>query len=207
MVAGYLVRMMTCTHVMAYAAPAAAPSLDFLAAGCVCLHVWGRVRACILFVNVHSSAVVVWASRVRAGPLCPFRWSYHVSWPHHEMVLPASSPFHYPLPGFRPQEGNTVQCFLTHSFLLTHCLLFAHCFVFHHQLFNVYFPDAGGGEGGEGGPLLSPQLDGELAQALRHLSKKDPTTKVKALQVAVCVYVCARARACVRACACVYTCV
>lgn len=30
---------------------------------------------------------------------------------------------------------------------------------------------------------LSAQLDGELAQCLRHLSKRDTTTKLKALQV------------------------
>lgn len=35
----------------------------------------------------------------------------------------------------------------------------------------------------DSGPLISPQLDGEIAQSLRHLSKKDPVTKFKALQV------------------------
>nr|ADF43172.1 294687m [Chlamydomonas reinhardtii] len=35
---------------------------------------------------------------------------------------------------------------------------------------------------GGGDPLLAAQLDGELAQCLRHLSKKDATTKTKALQ-------------------------
>lgn len=34
-------------------------------------------------------------------------------------------------------------------------------------------------------PELSAQLDGELAQCLRHMSKRDTTTKLKALQVCV----------------------
>ncbi|KAG2437620.1 hypothetical protein HYH02_011259 [Chlamydomonas schloesseri] len=54
--------------------------------------------------------------------------------------------------------------------------------------------DGGGGKGdsdsssclgsltGGGDVVVPTQLDGELAQCLRHLSKKDPTTKTKALQ-------------------------
>jgi hypothetical protein len=43
---------------------------------------------------------------------------------------------------------------------------------------------AGGAAAAGTDPLeLSAQLDGELAQCLRHLSKRDTTTKLKALQV------------------------
>lgn len=46
--------------------------------------------------------------------------------------------------------------------------------------------EAGGANAAAGeAPELSAQLDGELAQCLRHMSKRDTTTKLKALQVCV----------------------
>jgi hypothetical protein len=51
---------------------------------------------------------------------------------------------------------------------------------------------AAGGDG-DSQLELSAALDGGLAQCLRHLGKRDTTTKMKALQVR-------QARACVRVC-------
>jgi E3 ubiquitin-protein ligase listerin len=42
-------------------------------------------------------------------------------------------------------------------------------------------PTSAAAAGADGEPALPPALDGDVAQCLRHLSKKDATTKLKAL--------------------------